>query len=96
MIFWGPHLERQKKGWRNRTASVRFQKAFQEKALTAVRIRNAKPGKYADGNGLYLVVDESGAKRTLRTVIRGKRHELGLGGSAGLPCRGAGRGHQVE
>jgi integrase len=52
-----------------------------EKALTAVKIRNAKPGKYADGNGLYLVVDESGAKRwTLRTVIKGKRRELGLGG----------------
>jgi hypothetical protein len=28
-----------------------------EKALTAVQIRNMrKPGRYADGNGLYLVV----------------------------------------
>lgn len=56
-------------------------KKHPEKALNAVKIRNAKPGKYADGNGLYLTVDESGAKRwTLRTVIKGKRHEMGLGG----------------
>jgi hypothetical protein len=35
----------------------------------------------ADGNGLYLHVDDSGAKRwVLRTVIHGRRHELGLGG----------------
>ncbi len=51
------------------------------KRLTAVTIRNAKPGsRHADGNGLYLVVDESGAKRwALRVVIHGKRCELGLG-----------------
>ncbi len=55
-------------------------KKHPEKALTAVAIRNAKPGRYADGNGLYLVVDDSGARRwTLRTVIKGKRCELGLG-----------------
>ena len=52
-----------------------------EKALTAAKIRNAKPGRYADGNGLYLFVDDSGAKRwMLRTVIQGKRCDLGLGG----------------
>ncbi len=56
-------------------------KRHPEKALSAVKIRNAKPGRYADGNGLYLVVDDSGAKRwLLRTVIRGKRCDLGLGG----------------
>lgn len=56
-------------------------KRHPEKALNAAKIRNAKPGKYADGNGLYLTVEESGSKRwTLRTVIKGKRHELGLGG----------------
>lgn len=33
-------------------------------ALTSVEIRQIKkPGRYADGNGLYLVVDPSGAKR---------------------------------
>ncbi len=39
-----------------------------------------EPGRYADGNGLYLVVDPSGAKRwALRTVIHGQRRDLGLG-----------------
>jgi hypothetical protein len=53
-------------------------------ALTAVGVRARKsPGRYADGNGLYLVVDESGAKRWMvRLVINGKRHEIGLGGVA--------------
>ena len=38
---------------------------------------------YADGNGLYLLVDPSGAKRWVqRIVIRGKRRNLGLGGCA--------------
>jgi len=50
-------------------------------ALTAVAIRNAKPGLHADGGGLYLAVDESGARRwVLRVVVRGKRRHLGLGG----------------
>jgi hypothetical protein len=49
-------------------------------ALTAIKIKNAKPGRYCDGGGLYLIVDDSGAKRwMLRTVIHGKRHDLGLG-----------------
>ncbi|MBT7613266.1 MAG: DUF4102 domain-containing protein, partial [Rhodospirillaceae bacterium] len=50
-------------------------------ALSAVKVRNAKePGRFADGNGLYLVVDPSGAKRwILRTVVRGKRRDIGLG-----------------
>jgi integrase len=49
--------------------------------LSAVRVRNIKEaGRYADGNGLYLVVDPSGARRwILRTVIRGHRRDLGLG-----------------
>src|SRR5918996_1084176 len=53
-----------------------------DKALSAVRVRAiSEPGRYADGNGLYLVVDPSGAKRwVLRTVVRGKRRDIGLGG----------------
>jgi integrase len=49
--------------------------------LTAVRVRSAKEaGRYADGNGLYLVVEESGAKRwILRTVVHGRRRDIGLG-----------------
>lgn len=52
-----------------------------DKRLTAVTVRNVKqPGRYADGNGLYLFVDDSGAKRwILRTVIAGKRRDIGLG-----------------
>jgi len=50
-------------------------------ALTAVGVRNLKaPGRYCDGNGLYLVVDPSGAKRwILRTIVQGRRTDIGLG-----------------
>ena len=53
-----------------------------DKALSAVRVRALKePGRYADGNGLYLIVDQSGAKRwILRTVVQGRRPDIGLGG----------------
>ncbi len=51
-------------------------------ALTAVRVRTARrPGRVADGNGLYLVVESTGTKRWMqRLTIRGKRTDLGLGG----------------
>ena len=50
-------------------------------ALSAVKVRNLKqPGRYCDGNGLYLVVDPSGAKRwILRTIIKGRRTDVGIG-----------------
>ena len=50
--------------------------------LTAVKARNLRaPGRHADGNGLYLVVDPSGSKRwILRTMAQGKRRDIGLGG----------------
>jgi integrase len=53
-----------------------------QKALTTVRVNNLSiPGRYGDGNGLYLIVDLSGAKRwVLRTVVHGKRRDIGLGG----------------
>lgn len=56
-----------------------------DKALAALQVRQFKqPGRYADGNGLYLVVDPSGAKRwLLRLVVQGRRRDIGLGG-AGL------------
>jgi integrase len=55
-----------------------------DRRLNAVRIRNAsRPGRYADGNGLYLLVDDSGAKRwLLRTVVAGKRRDIGLGSAS--------------
>lgn len=51
-------------------------------ALTAVKVNaTKKPGRYADGNGLYLVVDLSGAKRwMLRAIVQSKRRDIGLGG----------------
>jgi len=52
------------------------------KALNAKLVQHlAEPGRYADGNGLYLVVDPSGAKRwVLRIVVQGRRRDMGLGG----------------
>ena len=52
-----------------------------EKQLTSIQVKNLKlPGRYTDGNGLYLIVDPSGAKRwVLRTVVRRKRTDIGLG-----------------
>ena len=48
--------------------------------LTAVRVKTAGPGRHGDGGGLYLEVDTSGARRwILRTVVQGKRCDLGLG-----------------
>jgi Arm DNA-binding domain len=51
-------------------------------ALSVLRAKSISvPGRYGDGNGLYLVVDPSGAKRwVLRTIVQGKRHDIGLGG----------------
>ena len=51
-----------------------------QQRLTAVAVRRKKPGRYADGNGPYLFVDESGARRwILRTVVKGRRRDIGLG-----------------
>ena len=63
-----------------------------DKALTAIQVRQLKQhGRYADGNGLYLVVDPSGAKRwLLRLVVQGRRRDIGLGG-AGLVTLGEAR-----
>ena len=46
---------------------------------SAVLINQAKePGRYADGNGLYLLVDKNGAKRwILRTFVHGRRTDVG-------------------
>ena len=59
--------------------------------LTAARVRTEKrPGRYHDGQGLYLQVDPSGARRWLqRVVIRGKRTDLGLGGWPLVPLNAA-------
>lgn len=53
-----------------------------EKALSAAFVRGVnRPGKYFDGQGLFLKVAPSGAKRWVQRInIRGKRREIGLGG----------------
>jgi hypothetical protein len=45
--------------------------------------RLSAPGRFSDGGGLHLVIDKSGAKRwVLRTVVRGHRRDMGLGGES--------------
>ncbi len=40
----------------------------------------SSPGRYADGNCLYLTISESGSKSwLLRIVVRGRRRDMGLG-----------------
>ena len=55
-----------------------------EKALSAAFVRTVKaPGKYNDGQGLFLRVENTGARRWVqRIVIRGKRTEMGLGSAS--------------
>lgn len=49
-------------------------------ALTQMRAKNLDKGRYADGQGLWLVKRKKNAgKWVLRIVIRGKRREMGLG-----------------
>lgn len=43
--------------------------------------KTRQPGRYADGNGLYPIIEPSGLRRwEQRILIRGKRRTLGLGG----------------
>lgn len=55
-----------------------------EKALSAAFVRSVfEAGKYFDGQGLFLKVDKSGAKRWIQRInIRGKRTEIGLGSAS--------------
>ena len=56
-------------------------------ALTALEIKHAKAGMHADGNGLYLRVQASGAKGWIfRFQLNGKRREMGIGTLAELPA----------
>ena len=48
--------------------------------LNTLKVRNAKPGRHGDGEGLYLLVKPSGARSwLLRIQQRGKRRDIGLG-----------------
>src|SRR4051812_44006002 len=64
----------------------RWRMARQTKRLSARSVATlTKPGRHADGDGLYLIVDPSGAKRWL-FMFRwgGKLKEMGLGGLAAV------------
>ena len=52
--------------------------------------RLTEPGRHADGNGLYLVIDDSGARRwVLRVTIHGRRRDIGLGSARLVPLADA-------
>ena len=51
--------------------------------LTAIEVKNAKSGRHADGNGLYLMVRTTGSRSwVLRAQVDGKRQDFGLGSTA--------------
>lgn len=53
--------------------------------LTALSVRNAKPGRHGDGAGLYLMVKPTGARSwILRIQQDGKRRDIGIGSTAAL------------
>jgi len=53
-------------------------------ALTPITVKNAGPGRHADGGGLYLRVQDGGARSWLfRSTIGGKARDVGLGPAAG-------------
>ena len=46
--------------------------------LTKALVKALGPGRHSDGNGLYLVVDPSGARRWIvRTTVKGQRNRAG-------------------
>ena len=56
-------------------------------ALTALQIKHAKEGMHADGSGLYLRVQASGAKSWIfRFQLKNKRREMGIGTLAAKPA----------
>lgn len=49
--------------------------------LTELRVKNAKPGRHIDGDGLHLQVKPSGSRSwVVRVQHNGRREEIGLGG----------------
>lgn len=52
--------------------------------LDALTVKNAAPGRYADGSGLYLLVKPTGARSWIfRFMLRGISREMGLGPAGG-------------
>lgn len=59
------------------------------KRLSALAIKAAtKPGRYGDGDGLYLVVGVSGAKSWIVRIQKdGRRRDIGLGSASKVPLK---------
>lgn len=59
------------------------------KRLSALAIRNAsKPGRYGDGEGLFLVVGATGSKSWIVRVQKaGRRRDIGLGSASKVPLK---------
>lgn len=57
---------------------------MQPSRLSAAKVRQiSEPGKYYDGNGLFLRVEPTGSKRWVqRLTVHGKQREIGLGSAA--------------
>lgn len=61
--------------------------------LTAVFVKNASPGKYSDGGGLWLHKrPDGGGQWFFRYTVHGRRREMGLGSSAEVPLKEAREG----
>lgn len=62
--------------------------------LTALTVKSAKPGRHADGNGLYLLVKPTGGRSwLLRVQVDGKRRDIGLG-TVDTSSRSAGKAEE--
>lgn len=60
------------------------------KGLTARQCSTLPPGKYNDGDGLWLAVAKSGTRKWfLRVTVAGKRREMGLGAFPAIPLADA-------
>jgi integrase len=64
--------------------------------LTALKVKSVGAGRHADGDGLYLLVKESGARSwMLRVQVDGRRRDIGLGSASMLGLADA-RGKAAE
>ena len=55
-----------------------------------VRSKRLEPGRYLDGDGLYLVVAKGGSRSwTLRTTVNGRQREFGLGSARKVSLKAA-------
>lgn len=58
--------------------------------LSAVKVKNAPPGKYSDGDGLWLHVRaDGGGQWVLRVTVNGRRREMGLGSASNVSLKAA-------